>query len=231
MRREEHALELLDGPLPIDDLVATLADLDYFNQRYGGHWIGVREVMRRLEPLPPTRAAVVVDVGGGRGDFALRLVAKARELGRSVRVIVVDRDPNTAALARAHCAHERAITVVQGDATALPLREGGVDVAVSTLTLHHLDPDGAATMLSEMRAAARDTLVIVDLPRHRLAWLAVWLTTRLKRAHPVTRHDGALSVRRAYSVDELGVLAGKAGLSRVTVRRFPMFLRVVMVAS
>jgi hypothetical protein len=232
MKREEHALEFLDRPLPADVLAASLADLDHLNQRYGGHWLALREVMRRIDALPATGPpATIVDVGGGRGDFALRLVARAHERDRSIRVIVVDRDATAAALARRHCAHVPEITVVQGDATALPLRERGVDVAVSVLTLHHLDVDGAATMLAEMRAASRDALIVVDLPRRRLAWLAVWLTTRLQRCHPVSRHDGPLSVRRAYSVDELRTLADKARLANVTVRRFPLLLRVVLVAS
>jgi 2-polyprenyl-3-methyl-5-hydroxy-6-metoxy-1,4-benzoquinol methylase len=231
MKREEHRLEHLDGPLPVADLAASLADLDRLNARFGGHRLSVREVARRLEPLPRDRRAVVVDVGGGRGDFALHLVAWARREGRSLRVIVVDRDATTAALARRHCAGTPEITVIQGDATALPVREATIDVAVSVLTLHHLDADGAATMLAEMRAAARDAIVVIDLPRSRVAWLAVWLTTRLMRCHPVSRHDGPLSVRRAYSVPELGVLAGKARLARWTVRRFASLLRVVLVAA
>jgi len=85
-------------------------------------------------------------------------------------------------------------------------------------------------MLAEMRAASRDAIVVVDLPRHRLAWLAVWLTTRLRGCHPVSRHDGPLSVRRAYSARELAVLAGKARLVHFTVRRFPWLARVVVVA-
>ena len=231
MRREEHALELLDRPMPVADLAATLNDLDYFNDRYGGHWLGVRAVTRRLAGIPRDRRVVVIDVGGGRGDFALRLVAWARKERRRIHVIVLDRDEQTAALARHHCDGAPEISVVRGDATTLPVREGGVDVAISLLTLHHLDVDAAATMLSEMRAAARDALVIVDLPRHPLAWFAVWLTTRLKRCHRITKHDGPLSVRRAYSVPELRELAAKARLSSVSVRRFPAQMRVVMVAS
>jgi 2-polyprenyl-3-methyl-5-hydroxy-6-metoxy-1,4-benzoquinol methylase len=231
MKREEHRLEHLDRPLPVADLAASLADLDDLNARFGGHRLSVREVARRIEPLPRDRRVAVVDVGGGRGDFALHLVAWARREGRSLRVIVVDRDATTAALARRHCARAPEIAVIQADATALPVREGGVDVAVSVLTLHHLDPDGAATMLAEMRAAARAALVVIDLPRSRVAWLAVWLTTRLLRCHPISRHDGPLSVRRAYSVAELGVLAGKARLARFTVRQFTSLVRVVLVAG
>ncbi len=231
MKREEHRLEHLDGPLPVADLAASLADLERLNARFGGHRLTVGQVAKRIEALPRDRRVVVLDVGGGRGDLALHLVDWARRQGRSMRVIVLDRDATTATLARRHCARVPEITVIQGDATALPVRAGGVDVAVSVLTLHHLDPARAATMLAEMRAAARDALVMSDLLRGRVAWWSVWLATRVLACHPISRHDGPLSVRRAYSVTELGALAGTARLRHFTVRRFPSLLRVVLVAS
>ena len=228
MPREEHALEHLDGPLARTDLAETLGDIERLNRRFGGHRLTLRELRRRL---PRDRRAVVVDVGGGRGDFAVHLARWARRAGRPLRVIVVDRDPATAALARAHCAALPEIVVLQADATALPIRAGGVDVAVSVLTLHHLPPDAAATMLAEMRMAARDAVVVNDLLRSRLAWCAVWLSTRLFARHAFSRHDGPLSVRRAYSVGELTTLADRARLAHVHVRRWPWLARIVLVAS
>jgi hypothetical protein len=230
MAREERRLEHLDRPLPAADLDASLADVERLNAWFGGHRLTLAEVARRLAPLPRDRRVVVADVGGGRGDLALHLVAWARREGRALRVLVVDRDVATVALARRLCAGTPEITVVQGDATALPLREAGVDIAVCVLTLHHLDPDGAATALAEMRAASRVAIVVNDLTRGRLAWLGVWLTTRLFARHPVSRHDGPLSVRRAYSVTELETLAQKARLGRFTVRRVPMLLRTLLTA-
>jgi len=230
MKREEDALELLDRPLPAEDLAASLADIERLNTGFGGHRLTVREVERALRRVPRDQRALVVDIGGGRGDLALRLVASARRARRPIRVIVVERDAASAAIARRHCARAPEVVVVRGDAAALPLREGGVDVAVSVLTLHHLDPDTAATALAEMRAAARVAVVVNDLLRTRVSWLLVWLATRLFARHPVSRHDGPLSVRRAYSVEELGVLAGKARLGMFTVRRSPWLARVMLVA-
>ena len=231
MRRAEGVFELLDGPLPAEDLAASLSDIERLNARFGGHRLTVREVARQLEGLPPPRLAVVADVGGGRGDLALRLVAHARGEQRAIRVIIVERDAATIALARRHCAGAPEIVFVQGDATALPIREASVDVVMTVLTLHHLEPDAAADALAEMRTAARGAVVVNDLWRSRLSWLLVWLATRLFARHPVSRHDGPLSVRRAYSIDELGVLAGKARLGSFRVRRFPWLARVLLIAG
>ena len=82
-----------------------------------------------------------------------------------------------------------------------------------------------------MREAARGAVIVNDLLRGRVTWLLVWLATRLLACHPISRHDGPLSVRRASSIDELEVLGEKARLASVTIRRMPWLARVLLVAS
>jgi hypothetical protein len=231
MKRAEGVFELLDRPLPAEDLAASLADIERLNALFGGHRLTRREVARQLEALPLSRRAIVIDVGGGRGDLALHLVADARRARRLIRVLIVERDADTIALARRHCAGTPEIVIVQGDATALPIREMSADVTVSVLTLHHLEPDAAAEALTEMRDAARGAVIVNDLWRSRLSWLLVWLATRLVARHRVSWHDGPLSVRRAYSIEELGTLAGKARLGAYTLRRIPGLARVLLIAA
>jgi ubiquinone/menaquinone biosynthesis C-methylase UbiE len=144
-----------------------------------------------------------------------------------VRVVLVDRDEATAALARRACAVHPEIQVIRADAQALPLAVGSADVVHAALTLHHLEPEAAVTTLAEMARAARGRVVINDLHRTRLALGLVWLATRLVAAHPVSRHDGPLSVRRAYAPAELAALCRSAGLGRIRVRRYPAIARVV----
>jgi SAM-dependent methyltransferase len=231
VKRAENSLEHLDRPLPMKTIDASLADVERLNARFGGHTLTLAAVARVGSQAARDRTLIVLDVGGGRGDLAIHLVQATRRAGRAIRVIVLDRDPVTVAIGRRHCAAYPEIAFVQADATALPVSERAVDITLAVLTLHHLEPDAAVAALGEMRAATRLAIVVNDLLRTRVSWLLVWMATRLFARHPVSRHDGPLSVRRAYSVDELPVLAEKAGLARVTVRRFPWRARVVMVAS
>jgi 2-polyprenyl-3-methyl-5-hydroxy-6-metoxy-1,4-benzoquinol methylase len=231
MKRAENALELMDRPLPGATLAASLADIERLNAWFGGHRLTLRELTRVVRQVPRDRRLTVLDVGGGRGDLALRLLAWARGQGRTIRVILLERDAGAIALARQHCAGAPEIVFIQADAAAMPLREGGVDVAVSALTLHHLEPDAAASMLGEMRAAASRAVIVNDLLRTRVAWVLVWLATRLFARHPISRHDGPLSVRRSYSADEIATLAEKAGVGRFTVRRYRGLARLLFVAT
>lgn len=231
MRRAEQAREILDGAVPAADLAATLADLDRFNAWFGGYRLTLQSLHGIARRVAVGRRLVVADVGGGRGDFATRLVGWARRARRPIRVVVVDRDAvalGLATAARRDCAE---ILLVQADATALPLRERSVDVVTTTLTLHHLEPAAALTALAEMGAAARHAVVVNDLLRTRLSLALVWLATRLLRAHPMSRHDGPLSVRRAYSADELRALAETAGLTWQTGGRHRLWARLVAVLA
>ena len=225
MKRATDARERLDAPLPSAALRATLDDLDFLNAWFGGYALTLSRIRRAAARLPRGRRLVVVDVGGGRGDFAVNVVRWARHRGRPVRVLVVDADGATLEAARRRTAAYPEIALVQADATALPLRERGVDVAVASLTLHHLDREAVVGCLAEMAAAA-GLAVINDLLRTRTSLTLVWLATRVLRLHPVSQYDGPLSVRRAYSPEELTALAGRAGV-RARIRRYPYLARLV----
>jgi len=221
LARAAGAREWLDREVPAAEREAALADIDRLNAWFGGYRLTLARVARLARRAPADRPLVVLDVGGGRGDFARRLLAWGRRIGRPLRVLVVDR----------HAAPRPGVRAVRADAAALPFRPGAVDVATCTLTLHHLEPDDAARCLAEMRAVARLGLVVNDLLRTRLTLALVWLVTRLARCHRYCRHDGPLSVRRAYAPEELVALAGKAGLPRLRVRRYPLLGRLVAEAE
>jgi SAM-dependent methyltransferase len=231
LRREERRQELLDGALPRADREAALADIDRLSAWFGGYALTIRAVRHLLRVVPHDRVPVVVDVGGGRGDLARRLRRAMQRRGRCVRVILLDRDLESLVMAGAghRGGASGEILRVCADATALPFRDSGVDVTTASLVLHHLSPDAAVAGLEGMRAVSRLGVVVNDLLRARLVWLLVVVGTCLL-ARRVSRHDGPLSVRRAYAPDELRVLGEKAGWPRLTIRRHPLRGRLVMTA-
>lgn len=232
MRREENGREYLDGPLPRRDRDTALADIDRLSAWFGGYALTIRAVRRLLDAASAGPSVpVVVDVGGGRGDLARRLVRAVRRRGGRVRVVLLDRDEEGLALAEVACREHPEILRVCADAAALPFRDDGVDVTMTSLVLHHLSPDAAVASLDAMRATARGGVVVNDLLRTRLSWLLVTIATRLFARHPIARHDGPLSVRRAYDPGELRVLCEKAGWRRFTVRRYPLLGRLLAIAS
>lgn len=231
MKRAEGASEVLDGAVAAPERAASLADIDRLNSWFGGYALSLRAIRRLAADAPRDRPLRVVDVGGGTAAFAVRVAEWARRSGRAVRVVVIERDPTTLRLAREAVAGYPEVLLVCGDAAALPCRERAADIVTSALTLHHLEPAQAAAGLREMAAAARIAVVVNDLLRRRLSLGLVWLATRLLGCHPISRHDGPLSVRRSYSRDELRALAAKAGARQLTIREYPVLGRLVAVLS
>jgi ubiquinone/menaquinone biosynthesis C-methylase UbiE len=231
MRRAVGAREYLDGRVSATDLAATLADLDRLNTWFGGYALSLARVRRVAAAAPRGSTLWLVDVGGGDGAFARRVARWARRAGRRVRVLVVEAGDGTARLAAAACASYPEIAVVRADARALPLAGDCADVVHAGLTLHHLEPDAAVPALREMRRVCRRHLVVNDLTRTRLAFGLVWLVTRVLRLHPMSRHDGPLSVRRAYAPAELRRLLGAAGATPATVTTYPWLARLVVDAQ
>jgi ubiquinone/menaquinone biosynthesis C-methylase UbiE len=222
--RAAGARELLDQPLDPSARAASLADIDRLSAWFGAHALTLAAVRAAAAAVPSDRALTVIDVGGGDGAFARRLVRWARRTGRRAQVVVVERDPATLDLAPAH----EGVVLVRADATALPFRDGAAHAATAGLTLHHLEPDGAVACLREM-ARVGGHVIVNDLLRTPLTLGLVWLATRLLGCHRVSRHDGPLSVRRAYAPDELRALAARAGLSAIEIRVHRLLGRILAV--
>ena len=216
---------MLDRPAPFADLSQSLADVARLNALFGGRHITLIQVKRLLAGAPRGRAITVLDVGTGGADMPRALARWARRAGRRIRILALDRDPATLAVARRATARYPEIVLLQGDALALPVRARSVDVVISALTLHHLEPAAAVRYLAEIDATARMGFVVNDLVRSRAAYAVVWLATRALTRNPMSRHDGPLSVLRAYTPREVQALCEKAGLFDVRVLRYPQLAR------
>ena len=208
--------ELLDAPDPDPvELCRNLAEMAMLNRLPGGVESSASAVVDLLDSEP---GAAVLDVGTGSGDFA-------RHLRRRSLAPLVLLDVNAAVLqvATRNVAGMDDVTVVAGDARALPLADGAVAVAHASLLLHHLDPAEAVTSLREMRRVARRGVVVNDLRRSRLAFAMTAVGVLALARGRYTRHDGLLSARRAYTLHELDGLAADAGLRPVarTARWWP----------
>lgn len=228
--RAENAVEWLDVPVPASDLEASLSDISRLNRYFGGSWV-TRSHLVRLLGADSGRPVTILDVGSGGADIPIHLVRWARRRGRRFRVIALDRDRRILEVARRWARAYPEISFVQADGLHLPVRSRGVDAAVSSLTLHHLEPGDAPLLLAEMARAARIGFVVNDLIRSRLAYALVWLVTRLFAWSRLSRHDGPLSVLRAYTPQEIGRLAERAGVGRIAIVRHPFCVRLAVVGA
>ena len=233
MARAADTLEIIDGPHPVPfaEMACCMMDIARVNGLFGGRMVTMIHVKRMLGALPADRPITVLDVGTGAGDIPRAVVRWARRAGRRIRVLALDRDAATLQIAAQVVRGYPEITFVRGDALSLPIRPGSVDLTISAMTLHHLEPDAGVRYLSEMDGSARLGIVVNDLVRTRVAHAVVWLITRFITRSAISRHDGPLSVRRAYTPREVSGLCEKAGLPDASVVHHWPYLRLCAVRA
>jgi len=215
MSGRAHTPELMDDPaVHPEHLAGNFDDIERANRWFGGIAPVRREVFGR-------QAESVLDVGCGSADVARALLSEARRRGRRLDVTAVDASEKVLAIARARSAAEPQIRFLQADATALPFGDSSFDLVTCNLVLHHLEPDEAVAALREFRRVARLAPLVCDLRRSRLALAATQLFVAFFARNALTKHDGPLSARRAYTPTEALELARAAGWSAPRVRHHP----------
>ncbi len=188
-------------------------------QRINAHFGGTRALTRHLYPrlLLHGGPARVLDLGTGGAGLPLLLARWARKLHLPLEIYGVDWSARNLSISLENIQGAPEIHLLQADGARLPLPSGQVDFVVSTLFLHHLTPAALVRVLREADRLARKGVIMSDLVRGWLPYLAFKLIQPVYARNYLTRHDGALSVRRAYTPGELARLAQQAGLTRVRV--------------
>ena len=220
--------ELMDGDaFSQDELDANFRDIRRVNRWFGG----TSAVLTALPELIPAGASTLslLDVATGAADIPIAVQRWCETRGLSVDITATDISPQVLALANAQIAPSARIRLERADARAMPFADRSFDVVTCSLALHHFDPGGAVRVLREMDRLCRTGFIVNDLRRGAVGYGASWLASRLTTRNRLTRNDAPLSVRRAYTPDELRSLLNEAGVHGAEIRVLPWF-RMVAIA-
>lgn len=211
MKRVRIPEEMDDPHLDGDAHYCALQSLARANRLLGVDQAIARALARAA---PPT--ASVLDIGCGSGAL---LGGLANLHNGSRRIVGVDRSERALRLAVKSTPKGEWIAA---DVRQLPLASGSMDVVVCTLLLHHFDEEDVVAILAEAARVARIGVLVSDLTRSRIGWIATWVVTRLLSRSWVFHTDGPRSVRAAYAVSDMQMLARRANLADATItRQFP----------
>ena len=195
--RRRRGFEHLDDPGTSEELrERSLRDERLSNLVLGGARAVLSEIARLLPSLG--ERASLLDVGTGLADIPLRARAMAQARGVALDVFGVDEAPS---LARRNAS--LLDVSVCGDARRLPFASESVDVVICSQVLHHFEDADVALVLRELDRVARHAVIVSDLRRSFLAASGFWLATWPLGFHPVSRHDGVVSVLRGFTPGEL----------------------------
>lgn len=138
----------------------------------------------------------ILDIGAGSGDVNEKLLRWATEEGVRLNVTLVDATEEAVKEASLYYWNESRVSVSQGD--LFELDADSADVVTGTQFLHHFTGKELERAVRKMMEVSRIGVVINDIHRHPLSWMAVWLATRLISRNPYIRHDGPLSVAKGF---------------------------------
>jgi 2-polyprenyl-3-methyl-5-hydroxy-6-metoxy-1,4-benzoquinol methylase len=204
---------------------ACLVDLEKVNRwtRAYRPSLGFLARLERLGLWPQDRPLAILDVGSGHGD-TLRVIARwAAKRGLRVSLAGLDRNPWSA---------QAAIAAGGSDGIAWLTEDlfdhrGGADVILSSLFTHHLDDGELVRFLKWQQDNARIGWFINDLRRHPFSWFGFALLANVMRWHPFVRHDGPVSIRRAFEPQDWRRALAAAGIADARIEPwFPFRLCV-----
>lgn len=202
-----RGFEVLDTDVTPELRLRSHRDIALANALFGG----VRAVRAEIEPVLRERRqagaseVTLLDVGTGTGDIPARLIPVATRLGVRLRVVGIDDE-----LELLTAPHRAPMLPVVANALALPLATRSVDVVICSQVLHHFAHDDARCVLRELDRVATRRVVVADLRRSWVAVAALWSISFPLRFHPVSRHDGVVSILRGFTRAELQALVADA---------------------
>lgn len=162
--------------------------------------------------MPQGRPLTILDAGCGFGDTLRRLDRWAQRRGVPVRLTGVDLNPYAIRAAAEATAPGRPIDWVVADLATFRA-EAGIDLAISSLFTHHLDDRALIGFIRWMEATARIGWFINDLHRHPLPYHVFRLWSYTAGWHRFIRHDGPVSITRAFVRADWQRLLGEAGIA------------------
>ncbi len=177
-------------------VIRSMQDVERANWFFGGSSAAVAELVPAFAKSNGTLS--ILDVGTGTGDIPARARKRAGKAGVSVLTVGLDSAEELAGASRAR--HD---AVVCGDALLLPFPDRSFDVVLGSQILHHFDDRAAIQFLTELNRVARIRVVVSELRRSWFAIIGLWIGSFLLRFHPVSRHDGIVSIRRGFTSAEL----------------------------
>jgi ubiquinone/menaquinone biosynthesis C-methylase UbiE len=221
-RQRSYELENIDkGTYTPAEYEGCIVELQRVNK-----WLGDAKALRgsliKEIERQNLRSFSVLDVGAGSGELLRVVAAWARETDRTPSLVGLELNARSAQAILEESAEFPEISSVQSSGLELPFPDASIDYVMSSLTLHHFDDDGAVKLLREMGRVARRGIFVIDLHRNPTAYFFYTTLGHVFLHNRLIREDGALSILKSFTPDELEKLGQQAGLKNAAVEKhFP----------
>lgn len=195
-----------------EDIRDSLADLQRINRWFGGTSTMAKLIDIVLEKTNATELTLL-DVASATGDIPHSIKQRLAQRGVRLNYTLLDRDAS-------HFV-SNGVSLVRGNALALPFRDNSFDLVGCSLFAHHLEPEQIAIFAREALRVSRFALLINDLRRSPLHLAAIYAGKPLFGW--ITRHDSVVSVQRSYTPGEMSSMLNHGTAREITMTNTYLF--------
>ncbi|MCU1290139.1 MAG: Methyltransferase type 11 [Acidobacteria bacterium] len=225
--KRSRKLERIDtGDYTAEEYERFLREIRLVNRLAGDAFALKRTLLREVKKNNLQRFSVL-DVGAGSGEL-LRVIADFARAGNvKCDLFGIELNARSAESMLEESANYAEIKAVRADAFRLPFADKAFDYAICSLFTHHFTDENVVLILREMSRVARRKIFVIDLHRHRMAYIFYKIFCAGFRISPLVREDGCLSILRSFKPRELKSLAELSGLKNISVKRYFPFRLVL----
>jgi SAM-dependent methyltransferase len=191
-----------------------LHDLVQVNRTARGYRPTLQWLEHAAQRSHQRRTLHIVDVGCGGGDMLRRIMDWGVRKRISVRLTGIDLNPLAVRVAREFAPIDSRIRWIVGEMDSI---DTAYDPIISSLFTHHLADDEIVRFLAGMERVARRGWFINDLYRTWISYFGFKTMALAARWHHFVRHDGPVSIRRAFLPAEWKLYAEASGLATDSV--------------
>lgn len=201
--RSTQAEIMDDFNLQGKEMEILLSDLRKVNKWLGGFKITVNGIQQLLEGIPTNKAIAIVDLGCGDGAQLRECALWAKENKRNISFVGIDANKHILEIAALRSSQFNNIRYEQLDVFSDIKKLPPSDIVLSTLFLHHFSGEQIVALMNTITKTAKLGIVINDLHRSRWAFQLFKLFSNVILKTKIARHDGLVSVARAFKRNEL----------------------------
>lgn len=210
--------EILDDfELQGNDLAHNLRELQLVNSNLGGYSVVKEGVEQIIERKGLTQKVRIADIGCGGGDTLRELARWSTKRNFNLMLTGIDANSNAISFAENQSTNYPQIHYQQLNIFSEEFKALDCDIIMFNLFVHHFEEDQIISFLKVCRE--KEAVVLInDLQRSAVAYTLFRLSSKVFNFSKISRHDGLLSIRKAFTRKDLRELLAEAGFGKFSIK-------------
>lgn len=196
-------------------MIHNLNEIDFTNKWFGTNATllkALRQVFKHYDEVIQTRSILMADIGCGSGAHLSAIFHWVKHLVSSVQILAIDANEHIIEHAKLNHAFQHCEFKVMNVHDKI-FNDQTFDIVMLNNLCHHLTDEELISFISRLKKQTRLAVIINDLHRHRLPYYSFKVISCLLGFSRISKHDGAISIKRAFLRSELQALMKKCNIS------------------